>query len=413
MMEALNNEKKKDTDMKQRMLNAMCVFLISLAMLFATSPSAAAPTGEISFSYLHHWESRPSLPSNQTDMSVIPRFVVDGSHDITWVIEPALRARGDSSDTIEFDFYKSQLRTYTDNVDITAGYDVVFWGSSEGAQILDILNQRDLGADFDGDVKLGQPLLSLNRSIGDGLATLYYLPYTPKRRFRDNSERLTAGFDINENSAQWHDHQDAYYPGFAGRYALSADSMDVALIGFHGVNRSPAFVPQAGQFSPVYRVATQVGMDMQWVSEDLLAKLELLNVSDAPTIDGDFDTATQWVVSAEYSFYSVFDSIADVRVIAEYSDNSLGERLLSLYQHDLLMAVHTSFNNADSTSLSVSWLHDLDSDSNLIDISLTHRLNDNIELEASLYEFSSLASRDFFFGLEPDSFGEITLTYYF
>ncbi|MDD1794223.1 hypothetical protein LRP50_13865 [Enterovibrio sp. ZSDZ42] len=400
-------------DVERQMPNTRKVFLLISAMLLTTHAGATAPTGEISFSYRHHWESLPNLPSNQTDMAVIPRFVIDGPYETTWIIEPALRARSDAADTIEFDPYKTQLRTYTDNFDITAGYDVVFWGATEGAQILDILNQRDLGADFDGDVKLGQPLLSLTSSLGDGLATFYYLPYTPKRRFRDNSERLTAGFDINENSAQWLDHQDAYYPGFAGRYALTASSMDIALIGFHGVNRSPAFIPQAGQFSPVYSVATQVGVDVQWVSEDLLTKLEVLNVSDAPTIYGRFDTATQWVISAEYSFYSVFDTIADIRMIAEYSDNSLGDRLLSLYQHDVLMAIHTSFNDVDSTSLSVSWLHDLDSYSNLIDISLTHRLNDNIELEASLYELSSMASRDFFFGLEPDSFGEITLTYYF
>ncbi|WP_407330344.1 hypothetical protein [Enterovibrio sp. 27052020O] len=401
---------------KQRLVRAnhlisFC-FIFSFALIIGVA-WAQPPTGELSFGYRHFWEPSDGLPSNQTEIGVIPRFSFDLTEDTTFILEPALRTRNHDNDDVFVDPYKSRFTQYFDQLQITAGYDVVFWGASEGAQILNILNQKDLGTDFSADQPLGQPMVKFSGYIGEGLATFYYLPYTPKRHFREYSERLSAGFDIDGENVQWRDSQHAYYPGFAARYAYSFDDMDIALLGFHGINREPAFVVEAGEFAPIYTVGTQIGMEVQRVMGNLLTKFEVLNVSDAPTLRGDFDETTQYVIAGEYSVFSVFDSGADLRWVAEYSDNTLGEELLSLYQHDVLLAVHTSLNDVDSTEISLSLLHDLDHGSNIIEVTLTRRLTQNIDLEATFFDLSAMSASDFFYGLEPDSYGEITLTYYF
>ncbi|OEE81757.1 hypothetical protein A1OQ_20605 [Enterovibrio norvegicus FF-162] len=407
--QSLNIEKQQLARVSH--LISFCFILISALNISVSW--AQSPTGEILLGYRHFWESRDGLPSNQTGIDVVPRFDFDVLQDTTLILEPALRARNHDNQSVFVDPFKSRFNTYVDQVEITAGYDIVFWGASEGAQILNILNQKDLGTDFSGDQSLGQSMVNISGYVGEGLATFYYLPYTPKRRFREYSERLSAGFDIDGENVQWRDSQHAYYPGFAARYAYSFNDMDIALLGFHGINREPAFVVEAGEFAPIYTVGTQIGMEVQRVMGNLLTKFEVLNVSDAPTLRGDFDETTQYVIAGEYSVFSVFDSGADLKWVAEYSDNTLGEDLLSLYQHDVLLAVHTSLNDVDSTEISLSVLHDLDHGSNIIEITLTRRLTQNIDLAATFFDLSAMSANDFFYGLEPDSYGEITLTYYF
>nr|WP_269808661.1 hypothetical protein [Enterovibrio nigricans] len=274
---------------------------------------AESLSGEISFGYLQYWEHRDGFAPNQTQIDIIPRIRTDMSDDVFLIFEPGLRARNRSDDSPFFAPYKSRLVAYLAQWEMTVGYDIVFWGASEGAQILDILNQRDLGSDFNGDTKLGQPLINLSGYIGDGLATFYYLPYTPKRRFRADTERLSSGFSIDSDNTYWQDNQNAYYPGFAARYAYSFDAVDIALVGFHGINREPAFLLDAGQFSPLYTVGTQMGLDIQWVTGNLLTKVEILNSSKAPTQQGHFEETTQYVVGGEYSMFDVFSSGIDVR----------------------------------------------------------------------------------------------------
>ncbi|MDD1780007.1 hypothetical protein LRP49_02240 [Enterovibrio sp. ZSDZ35] len=404
----LNSEKERKGPRAWRL---WAVFIASASL--AQTTWATSLTGEISFGYLQFWETPESLTSNQTHLDMIPRIHSDLSSDALLTIEPALRVRSHSEDSPFFDPYKSRLAVYLEQWEITMGYDIVFWGASEGAQILDILNQRDLGSDFDGDTKIGQPLISASGYLGDGLASVYYLPYTPKRRFRSNKERLSSGFSINSDHTQWQDDQDAYYPGFAARYAYSFDSVDIALVGFHGINREPAFLLEASQFSPIYAVGTQLGLEVQWIAGNMLTKLEVLNTSKAPTQYGYFEKTTQYVIGGEYTSFDVLSSGIDIRWVGEYVNNTLGEELLSLYQHDLLLAMHTSFNDVDTTQLSLSLLHDMDHHSNILEATLTRRLNQNIELSLSLFDFSSLSPSDFFFGLESDSYGEMMVTYYF
>ncbi|EOD79803.1 hypothetical protein D515_00936 [Grimontia indica] len=391
-------------------LSAGCLTVSSLCVPFTF---AAAPTGEISLGYTHFWEHPEDVASYQTNMAVIPRFSSDIADSSTLIIEPALRARSDNDDSPFLDPYKSRWLSDFDDWELVAGYDIVFLGATEGAQILDVLNQKDLGAAFDGGIKLGQPMLNLSGYVGEGLASFYYLPYTPKRRFREYEERLSAGFVIDGDSERWKNSHQAYYPGFAARYVYSFDSIDVALFGFHGINREPAFLFEAGRLIPEYAAATQVGVDIQWVMGNMLTKLEALNVSNAPTLNGEFNETTQYVVAGEYSMFDLFNSGIDLRWVGEYSGNSMGDMLLSLYQHDVLLALHTAFNDVDDTQLSISLLHDLDYHSNILEVTLTRRFNQNIELALSLFDFSALSPSDFFYGLEPDSYGEIMMTYYF
>jgi len=79
-----------------------------------------------------------------------------------------------------------------------AGISKVFWRVTGTQHLVGIINQSDVLEDIDHEEKLGQPMLRITRTIGNGGIDLFLLPWFCERsfpgidgRFRPPSHRFT------------------------------------------------------------------------------------------------------------------------------------------------------------------------------------------------------------------------------
>ena len=332
------------------------------------------------------------------------------NQDFAFEIRPRFTFREREADA---DLETAKIDASIGRVTATLGYDTLFWGVTEGAQILNIINQEDLAADFDGDVRRGQLMLRLGTSLGPGQLDLYALPIMPLRRFRTTRQRLDNGFMVDSDDPVFRDANNQYEPAFALRYGATFGALDLGIVAFQGLNRRPTLLPAGEDFVPFYSTAGQIGGDLQFTYDNIILKGELLHSTAAPTRLGTFKEDTSFVVGGEYAFFGIGGTDADLTLVTEYSRSSLGTEAFNGYQNDILLALRTAFNDTASTTLRVALLYDADHNSNLFEILFRRRFLESFLLEADMYIFDDVKSGDFLSGFKPDSHFHLRLTKYF
>ena len=77
------------------------------------------------------------------------------------------------------------------NWELNIGLKKVYWGVTESNHLVDIINQTDVTESFDGEEKLGQPMVQFTWSTNAyGSFDFFYLPYHRKRTFNGEKGRL-------------------------------------------------------------------------------------------------------------------------------------------------------------------------------------------------------------------------------
>ena len=68
------------------------------------------------------------------------------------------------------------------NWELSLGLKKVYWGVAESNHLVDIINQTDLVESFDGEQKLGQPMVQYTLTTNNiGSFDFFYLPYHRRR----------------------------------------------------------------------------------------------------------------------------------------------------------------------------------------------------------------------------------------
>jgi hypothetical protein len=374
------------------------------ALFFIVIPSIATAelAGRVEVSQLAFTDGGEG-PGWQRVLEVAPIFTTTTEGGLRVLAEPVLVWWDPADAQPEFDLLRAKLDYAAGSIDLTLGSDVVFWGVTEGVQLSNIINQRDLAADFEGDTSLGQPMVRLG---WQGLAArldLFYLPWMPERRFRSPAERLNNAVSVDDDP-MWPTAREAFEPGFAMRASGTFDAFDVGAYVFRGLNRRPTFVPDAdGTLRPSYAMATQYGFDGQWIWRDLILKGELRHATEAPQTTGTFSPETAWAVGGEYAFYGLADTTAEVAAFVEYAHSSQGSTSLNIYQDDLLIGARVQVNDFRSTELRIALVHDTEFGSNVIEADLLTRVSERVSVSLSYNDFSGLASSDPYAGFRDDS----------
>ena len=85
--------------------------------------------------------------------------------------------RNDSSDDARdyFEIKELFVQYVDDNFDLTIGSIQNFWGVTESAHIVDIINQKDFREDLDGEEKLGQQSIRFSRYFDTDLFSFYIM----------------------------------------------------------------------------------------------------------------------------------------------------------------------------------------------------------------------------------------------
>ncbi len=250
---------------------------------------------------------------------------------------------------------------------LEAGFNKVYWGVAESAHLVDIINQTDVVESFNGEEKLGQPLISLGlEKDAFGNIDLYVLPYFRERKFTEGDEpyQISLGSKqaiiIDYDNTLFESNQKESHVDFAGRWAQSFSDLDMAISVFHGTDREPLILPapseqdllsaitaatsKAAAFELVngfpmpeeqltlvrldemrkhtselalyYQQLTQVGLELQYLYDDLFLKFEGTSKYQNT---GNY---LSYVAGFEYTFADMEPFGQDVGILVEYLWNN-------------------------------------------------------------------------------------------
>ena len=310
--------------------------------------------------------------------------------------------------------------------ELRLGVDRVFWGVAESRHLVDIVNQTDLVEHPNEESKLGQLMAHVTWAGEWGALELFALPYHRQRTFPGRSGRLRSRFVVDDKHVTYESAAEEWHVDLAARYSRSAGPLDLGLSVFDGTSREPSLrvlVDRNGlpllangepSLFPHYEQIRQFGVDAQLTIESWLLKLEVIHRTGASNRLGQRQDYAAFVAGGEYTFNAVFDSNADLGLLAEWTYDGRGDDAPNVFNNEAFAGVRLGLNDVEGTQITVSVLWDLDHATRSLGVELTRRLTDRWSLDVAGTFFVAVDRDDVnFYDTRRDSFVEMGVTYHF
>lgn len=307
-----------------------------------------------------------------------------------------------------FDIRELYYQKVKGNWEVSLGLKKIFWGVTESAHLVDIINQTDFVESFDGEEKLGQPMAQFSYTSSIGTFDFFYLPLFRKRVFPGNRGRLRTPFIINESDVPFESAAEETRPSFAARWSTYTGPFDIGVSHFYGTGREPVFtVTDQGDVQFQYGVINQTGVDIQATTGPVLWKLESIVRTN--------DLQDMWALAAgiEYTFFDVAGKGFDIGIVSEYLHDDRGLLSLSSLDNDLFTGVRLAFNDVQSTDFLIGGIFDLDKSTRLWSVEGSRRFGDSWKAEIEMRLFDNVDQREFLSFVRQDSFMQFSINKYF
>ncbi|WP_111976780.1 hypothetical protein [Algibacillus agarilyticus] len=366
-------------------------------------------------------EGRYFLQDSQFNQQLDQQFTVHaetefyfaiGEQGNSLTITPYLRVDNQDAARNQFDLREFLFLYIADEWEVKAGLGKVFWGVTETTHLVDIVNQTDNLASFDGEEKLGQPMVHFSTVRDWGIVDALILPGFRERRFSGEAGRIRSGLPTLASaayeSADKKDHVD-----FAFRWSNTLGDWDLGLTAFNGTAREAEFIPVVKspddiRLQPFYGQITQFGLDAQYIYDSWLFKLEAISRSSKTMQD------TQAVVGGfEYSQVGLLDSAIDLGWVVEYAYDHR-DAVFAARQNDISFATRWALNDAESTEFLVGFSQDLDySNSRSAFVEGSTRLGDRMTLTIDAWFFTANDPAELSYNIRQDDFIQVDVSYFF
>lgn len=289
-----------------------------------------------------------------------------------------------------------------DGLEVRSGVRQVFWGVTEGAHLVDIVNQTDQVAALDGEQKLGQPMVSIGGERGAHQAELFLLLGARERPYPGPDGRLRLPLAVDNDRARFESRRGRERADGALRYQFNDDGLRVALSAFSGTAREPVLaavvdparlvyagpVPVGLQpgyrpvLAPTYPLIDQLGLEAQYTHGDTLWKLEAIERH------GQGPRFRAVDAGLERSQVGVFGSRVDAGWLLEVLQDSRGEQATTPFEDDVLAGVRLAFNDVAGSELLAYAIVDRDTRERLWTLEASRRQGDCCKwaLEARVFD---------------------------
>ncbi len=293
-----------------------------------------------------------------------------------------------------------------ESAELSIGAKKVYWGVTESAHLVDIINQTDVVESFDGEQKLGQPMVHFSYLTNAGTLNFFLLPYFRKQEFPGRKGRLRTPFILDGSSFEFESGAKEYRPDLAVRYSHYFGVFDIGISQFYGTGRDP-IIADITTFRPVYGVISQTGLDLQATTGPVLWKVEIIKRFN------DLQDMLATVAGIEYTFGNIGNSGIDVGVLGEYLYDDRDELAISGLQNDLFFGSRIAFNDVQDTEILFGGIVDLEHSTRLYSVEANRRFGESWSLEVESRIFSKVDPEEFLYLLRQDSFLEFSVSKYF
>ncbi len=297
-----------------------------------------------------------------------------------------------------------------DNWELSIGIKKVYWGVTESNHLVDIINQTDQVESFDGEDKLGQPMVQFTYTTeGYGSFDLFYLPYHRKRTFSGRKGRLRFPVVIDKDDLTYESGAEEWRQDVAVRWSHFFGAFDLGISHFYGNGREPLFTfDNLGNINAFYPVINQTGIDLQITHNAYLWKLESIYRS------ADAQDFFALVAGLEYTFSNIDGNGLDIGLIGEYLYDDRDALSLNGLQNDLFFGSRIAFNDVKDTSILIGGITDLESSSTIFSVEASRRIGETWKAEIEARIFNSIDSNEFILSnFQNDSFLRFSISKYF
>lgn len=310
--------------------------------------------------------------------------------------------------------------------ELRAGVNKIFWGVTESQHLIDVINQTDYLEGFDGEDKLGQPMLQLTGINAWGIVDAFIMPYFREREFPGkyghfnySHSLATASGPVFLNAvfadAQYESSREEQHWDTAVRYSHNLGSFDIGLSYFSGTRRDPSLqvtalnpLEKTIAFQPYYGLMEQWGLDVQATLGSWLWKLEALSRNQ------EAEDYTAAVAGFEYTFYGVSDRGSDLGLLLEFNWDERGKTATTPLQNDLFVGGRYTWNDEQSSEFLLGLVQDLDnSHSYMAKLEASRRLGDSYRISLDAWAFNSDNSSDLLYVIRTEDFIQLTLEKFF
>ncbi|NOQ65541.1 MAG: hypothetical protein GQ582_13605 [Methyloprofundus sp.] len=325
---------------------------------------------------------------------------------------PYFRGSQHDSQRTHFDIRELTWVKSAEEWELRLGIRKEFWGVTESRHLVDIVNQRDMVENSDGEDKLGQPMINFAWIQDWGTVDLFILPGFREMPFTGEEGRPRAQPTINNHHAQYDKNGFERQVAYAIRWAHSVGDWDIGLSHFYGTSRDPVFiVEQDGQgkisFIPYYQNINQTGLDVQATIENWLLKWE------ATVRASEQETSFATVAGFEYTFFNVSETGLDIGLLAEYLYDSRDERAPSSFENDFFTGIRFALNDVQDTQILAGVMVDSRTLSQFYNIEASRRFFDNFKLEVEARFFNGAKPDEIMYAFRKDSHFRFELSYHF
>ena len=352
----------------------------------------------------------------QDQLTYYPSIAIRPTYSLKWnegyenLIFSAYFCLDRDSNRTYWDLREFYYQKAKNNLEINIGFKKVFWGVTESNHLVDIINQTDALKSFDGEEKLGQPMVQLSWfTSGFGTLDFYYLPYHRKREFPGKKGRFRFDTVIDGNDVGYESKQKAWHPDFAVRWKHYIGILDIGLSYFNGNGREPFFqFDEQGNIDAYYPLIDQYGVDLQITAGALLLKFESIYRDAIAQKFFAFDAGF------EFTFTNIDKNGLDIGVLGEYLYDERGDWSISGLQDDIFYGIRVAFNDTQDTAILAGGIHDLETNTNLFTIEGSRRFKKNFVVSLETRVFSGISEEErFLLFFKQDSLINLSVSKYF
>lgn len=411
---ALNNIKSLSR------LSALCVFALFSLNAKADNKFLDNVSGNISLEGRLYTED-PAFPkqskSGGVSLSLSPEYKYRNEDDSAqFTFAPYYRWDDKDDERTHGDIRQLDYVVAKDDWEFQVGIGKKFWGVTESQHLVDIINQTDAVDGFDGEDKLGQPLLRYSKLSDNGSIDFFVLPYFRERTFAGERGRLRFPLVVDTDDVSYESKSEEKHIDYALRISESIDEFDVGFSIFDGTSREPILTPGLRNGSPVlkpfYPLITQYGLDLQYTGESIIWKLEAIHRTPNSSASG-FDDYSAAVGGFEYTLPTITEAGAELGLLAEYHRDSRGEAIGVAFQNDLFLGARLALNDADSSELLAGAFIDLDNSTKSIRLEGSRRVGNGMKVNLEAQFFTDVDEADPLQSVAQDDFIKLELQKFF
>jgi hypothetical protein len=364
---------------------------------------------EFEYRYFYNSPNFYGQKSNYPSLAFYPNYNLEWNKGYETINFEGFYRLDIDKERTHWDIRELYYQKASSNWELSLGIKKVFWGVTESIHLVDIINQTDAVESFDGEQKLGQPMMQFSLNMDFGTIDVFYLPYHRKRTFPGEKGRIRFPIVIDSDDISYESSDQEWHQDFAVRYSNSFNNVDLGVSFFKGTGREPYFeFTNKGISNAIYPQINQIGLDIQYTQNAFLWKLESIY---RPS---NFQSFFALAAGLEYTIGNIRSTGVDLGLIGEYLYDERDELALSAMQNDIFLGARIALNDVQDTSILMGGILDLESSSTIFSLEASRRLGSSFKIELEGRFFQNISKNDLILNnFKSDSFIGVSLIKYF